>query len=146
MPGATSFVGTWRLVSFEVRYSDGEVAFPYGQGAVGRLTYDARGNMSAQMISPSVPRFSHPDWTRATPDEARAAFLGALSYLGTYEVHEAEGVVTHKVEASLFPNWAGTEQRRRFALSGDCLTLSTPDLPHGERTFVATMIWQRAGD
>jgi hypothetical protein len=41
-------VGSWRLVSFEVRNANGStVAYPFVEDAVGKLTYTADGNMWA---------------------------------------------------------------------------------------------------
>ena len=46
------FVGAWKLVSFERKTTAGEVTYPMGVNPVGRLTYDAFGRMSAQIMRP----------------------------------------------------------------------------------------------
>ncbi|NEO57880.1 MAG: lipocalin-like domain-containing protein [Okeania sp. SIO3B5] len=33
------FVGTWRLVSFELKDINGEVTYPYGKDTIGYLMY-----------------------------------------------------------------------------------------------------------
>jgi hypothetical protein len=41
-------VGTWRLVSFEVRDEDGRITHPLGEDAVGFITYAPDGHMAVQ--------------------------------------------------------------------------------------------------
>ena len=43
---ANAFVGFCTLVSYEARDTAGMVQYPLGQGPVGLLAYDARGNVS----------------------------------------------------------------------------------------------------
>jgi hypothetical protein len=119
------FVGAWKLISFERRTTaGGEVTYPMGQNPVGRLTYDALGRMSAQIMRPDRPKFQAGDAARTgTAEEKIAAFDGYTAYYGTYTVNESERVVTHHVEASLYPNWVGTDQRRPYEFVGDQLTL-----------------------
>jgi hypothetical protein len=44
---APSLLGTWRLVSYEARDSEGRVQYPLGENVSGLLVYDSGGNMSA---------------------------------------------------------------------------------------------------
>ena len=46
---ANSFVGTWRLISFEARTSSGEVSYPFGRDAGGYLIYGQEGYTAAVM-------------------------------------------------------------------------------------------------
>ena len=62
---------------------------------------------------------------------------------GRYTVHE--GRVLHHVETSLFPNWVGGAQERRYKLDGDRLPLSTAPLLQGGRERRALLVWERAG-
>jgi hypothetical protein len=41
------FIGTWKLVSFEMRSADG-VTYPFGNDPVGYLMYNDEGYMSAR--------------------------------------------------------------------------------------------------
>jgi len=70
------FAGTWRLVSYESRDSAGKVEYPWGRDAIGRLSYDARNNMSAMLMKPGRPLFASQDLRRGTDAEVRAAYLG----------------------------------------------------------------------
>lgn len=114
------FVGNWKLVSFEMRLSNGKVFFPMGQSPVGRLTYDEKGNMSVIIARSERPFMSTDDKARASPKEKTEAFDGFEAYLGTYAVDRSEKSVTHGVKSALFPNWAGILQKDSIGLRGIC--------------------------
>jgi hypothetical protein len=127
MVDSNPFVGTWKLVSWEITRPDGTIDHLYGKDVVEYLIYTADGHMSAEIMDPDR-RQSDPDFplepasaqTLSDPDRARA-YSTYLSYCGTYTV---EGdVVTHHVKAGLIPSWTGSEQPRRFGFEGDRLIL-----------------------
>lgn len=66
-------VGTWRLVSFEVRDVDGGVTHPFGRAAAGFLTYTADGYMSAQLGRADRAPLTVGDWLAASDAEVAAA-------------------------------------------------------------------------
>src|SRR6266536_2975181 len=101
------FVGTWTLVSFEFRLSDGTVTYPMGRQATGMLMYDANGHVSAQMMRVDRPLFASGDQQKGTSEEVRTAVEGYVSYFGDYEVNEEEKAVIHRTKGSLFPNLVG---------------------------------------
>jgi hypothetical protein len=145
-PGARSrLVGTWRLVSIEERDAGGQVVTPmdYGPNPVGILIYDATGHMSVHAMRRGRPRLDSDDVHRATPEQAKAAFVGYNGYFGTYEVDEQAGVVIHYVEGGLIPNWEGGQQRRRFTLSGDTLILQPPPIQAAGQARTRRLTWQR---
>ena len=118
MADSNSFVGTWKLVSWEVRQPDGTIHYLYGRDVVGYLIYTADGYMSAEIMDPDR-RQSNPDFplemaaaqTLPDPDRVRA-YSTYLSYCGTYTV--GGNTVTHHVKAGLIPSWTGSEQPRSF--------------------------------
>jgi hypothetical protein len=118
MMDSNPFVGTWKLVAWEITQPDGTIRFLYGKNVVGYLLYTADGYMSAEIMDPDRQQ-SDPDFpleiaakqTLGDADRARA-YSTYLSYCGTYTV---EGdTVTHHVKAGLIPSWTGSEQPRRF--------------------------------
>ena len=116
------FVGTWKLVSYEVGASH-----PMGRDAVGFLIYDADGRMSFQVMRSGRPKFrasggSRGGYEAGTAEEVMSAYRGYIAYFGTYEVNEEGRIVTHHMEGSLFPNWVDRDQIEFFELSGDRLT------------------------
>lgn len=58
-----------------------------------------------------------------------ALFKSMLAYGGTLRIEGADRFIT-RVDVSWQPAWVGTEQTRLYALQGDVLTLSTPEMEH----------------
>jgi hypothetical protein len=121
------------------------VDYPYGSRPVGLIAYEKDGCMAVQVMGERRALFSTLDKSSGTVEETRNAFLSYEAYFGTFEVDEATGSVIHRVEASLFPNWIGTEQRRRASISGSRLTLETPPLPYEGSMMTRALVWERIG-
>ena len=118
MAASNPFVGTWKLVSWEVTQPDGTVQYLYGKEVVGYLIYTADGYMAAEIMDPdrqqsdpSFPLELAAAQTLPEPDRVRA-YSTYLSYCGTYTVDG--DTVIHHVEAGLIPSWTGSEQVRPF--------------------------------
>jgi len=137
------FTGIWKLVSSEFRLLDGKVVYPYGRDAVGILMYSAGGHMCVQIMRPDRLKFASGDRLMGTAEETRSAYEGYAAYYGTYEVNEEEGIVIHRTEGNLFPNWAGVAQKRFFELSDDMLTLSTPEVCLRGQQMTGILHWKR---
>ncbi|MDX1478838.1 MAG: lipocalin-like domain-containing protein [Saprospiraceae bacterium] len=133
------FVGSWELKQWVVERSDGQTAFPFGEDAQGRIAYDAFGNMSVQIMQHNRPPFSSDDPLEGQPEEVLEAYQSFIAYCGSYEVIADSNQVVHHIEISSFPNWAGQEQRRYYAFTGDTLTLSTDFI--GSRRH--QLIWEK---
>lgn len=114
-------VGNWTLVSYVTENPDGTRGKPYGD-AVGRLSYDAHGNMAGQVMRPGRLEVTPGDWQS---QQVRSAYAGYIAYFGTYEVNAAGDTVMHHVQGSLNPGWVGGTQVRRMQFEGDLLILST---------------------
>lgn len=137
---AALFIGSWTLLSYEMRLSSGTVEKPLGEHPRGRILYLKNGQMSAQVTGSEFHSLANEDPRDATPDEAGRAWRNYIGYWGTYAVDAAAGVVIHTVEGAWFPNWVGQQQVRKYRLAGDQLTLeaSTP-------AWRATLVWRRIG-
>ena len=144
-PSTISIAGAWRLVTFEFRKSEGTVIYPFGEHAQGTIVYTEAGRYSAQLMRRDRPRFAVGDQMRGSPDEMVANFKGCISYFGAYEINLANGVIVHHVEGSLFPNMEGVDQVRSFALTGDCLQLTTQSIPFDGERAVGVLLWERIG-
>ncbi|MBI3471134.1 MAG: lipocalin-like domain-containing protein, partial [Candidatus Solibacter usitatus] len=103
-----------------------QVSYPFGAQALGRISYDAGGRMSAQLMRPDRAN---------SPLEA---YQGYAAYFGTYDVDETAHTVIHHVEASLFPGWIGTNLKRAFEFSGNRLILTAVS-----REDTLTLVWER---
>ena len=117
-------LGNWKLVKYEVFDENGS-ARP-GRFDVGRVAYDASGEMTAHLMHVGSPGGND------------HAYLG---YFGPFTVDAAKGTVTHHVIGSSNASWIGTDQVRYYAFSadGDQLTLSVKS---GERV-TQTLTWVR---
>jgi hypothetical protein len=136
-----SFLGLWRLVSYELKRADGQVTFPLGKDAVGYLIYNESGHMSVAIMSASRPKFSSEVAQGGTNTEKVTAFDTYLSYCGKYKVQGTK--VIHHVEVSLYPNWVGVDLERAFEFEGDRLSLSAPTSSRSGVQYMARLVWER---
>lgn len=114
------FIGTWNLVS-NSKQEDGQLKFPFGEDAVGYLTYDTVGKMSAQMMA------------MGRNDQSQ----GYMAYFGGYEINTENETVTHKQTGNLDPKQVGTNRVRAYKFVGDRLHL----VPLEDKT--RTVIWEK---
>jgi Lipocalin-like domain len=140
---ASTLLGTWQLVSYQARDSEGQIHCPLGEQVSGQLIYDSAGNMSAHAMRNDRPCFASKDPARGTDAEIRAAFEGHVSYFGTYTIDPQTQTVTHHVRGASFPNWVGSDQLRYYRFDGSRLLLSTPPLLEGGQSFEYLLIWER---
>jgi hypothetical protein len=133
-------VGTWTIVSWEQKKSDGTKLQHFGAKPMGIAFFDAGGRyVITVMRSDRAKHASNALW-QGTAEENKATADGTQTYFGTYAVSEADSSIAIHVEASSFPNWNGTSQRRMVAITEDQLTLTVRP-PSGENVDV---VWKRA--
>jgi hypothetical protein len=139
-------VGSWRLVSYEVRdEAGGFVGHPLGDDARGYLVYTADGFMSTQVMRLHRPWYRSGGFGDGTVTESAEAARGYVAYAGTYHV-DGDSVVVHEPAVSLFPNWVDTTVARKALLVEPRLELTTPKpLPYGGQQLVAVLVWERVG-
>lgn len=140
----SNFAGTWKLVSWESKSTDGQIIHPFGENPIGYITYSESGYMSATIMKTHRPNievsladlmnarkiFLKP-WLLVTAGKYVKAMIRYLqasanyvSYSGKYEI-QAETVI-HDVDVSLIPDWIGIKLERKFQFIGDRLVLVTP--------------------
>jgi len=142
---ANRFAGTWKLIAIERLGSKGELLPPAAPPAFGSpnptgfVVYDAAGYMGMTIMQSGRPKFAG---VQPTADEAKAAFLGYVSYCGTFSVN-ADGVVTHHIQTSLNPNNTGTDERNSVQFSGNRLVLKPP---RGVDGIQSQLTWERMPD
>ena len=136
-------IGGWRLRSWVSIADDGSQSRPMGDAPDGLLAYTATGTMIGIMGPDARPRFATDDVTGGTPEEQAQAFGTFIAYGGRYAIDG--DTVTHHVETSLFPNWIGTEQQRRWSLdaSGRQLTITSPPQVLGGESRIQRLTWER---
>lgn len=144
---AARFAGSWKLVSYERRTPTGEVSYPYGKDAVGWISYDGQGHMSAQIMKRDRDRFDADTPLGGTPNEKVKAFEEYIAYCGTYTVNAASGTVVHHVQASLYPNWVGKDQTRHFEFANGNLILTVKNGSgngSGPAGSTSRLVWTRS--
>ena len=146
MTDGAQLVGGWRLRSWITLGDDGSETLPMGDAPTGLLAYTDGGTMVALMARADRPPFDSHDLTGGTADEQAHAFSTFVAYAGRYRI-EGDTII-HTVETSLFPNWVGTVQRRRWTLSDDdgTLTLESPPLAFRGVTGRQRLIWTRVDE
>ncbi|MFC2028271.1 lipocalin-like domain-containing protein [Chloroflexota bacterium] len=137
-----SIVGTWRIVSTEVRSEDGHVSYPDGHNSRGYLIYSDDGYFSITIMKSDRSRYASDDFRGGTTEELAKAAETYVAYCGRYSLSESS--VTHHIDASLFPNWVGADQQRFIEFDGDKLLLSTPPFLIYDKQQRAYLIWERA--
>ena len=121
-------VGTWALISLEVRRSDGTITHPLGPSPAGRFMFDADGNFSAQSMNPDR-RDDDPD--------------GYMAIWGTYEVDEQRQVFTLTFIGSNQPASIGVRTVRHVNFKDGVAVFSTdPQVIDGlaQQTFIT---WEK---
>jgi len=136
------FVGTWKLLTYEVSRANGEVTFPKGRQPVGVLEYTREGRMSAQIMPEASATFPADHYNTATREQLRAALLDYVAYFGTFTVDEKEKKVIHHVLGSINPGFLRTDQKRSYEFSGNRLILSLTRTVGGEEQSIR-LTWER---
>lgn len=139
------FRGVWKLVSCDAARRNGGTVPVYGKNPIGRLYYDAAGNMSVHIMRAGRPAVKGVTKFRDRPDEMRLAYEGYEAYLSTCEVDPELHIIRHEVIGSLFPNWTGSTQVRFYEFQGDDrLTVSTAPIGASSTLeTVVTLVWER---
>jgi hypothetical protein len=137
------FDGQWQVLAWEQVYDDGRRELPMGEQLEGFIRYSPDGRMVCMISRADRARFELGGQWNAPDEEKARAYDSMLCYAGRYRV---EGdTVTHLVDMSLFPNWKGGEQKRRFALRPDGTLELTARLEAGTpQARTARLVWRRA--
>ena len=118
-------VGTWRLVSWEVKKADGRIYLPFGQDLDGYIGYTAQGRVSVFM----------------------RLQLKTVFYAGTYDIEGNE--ITHHVTVADRLSTEGRDLVRTVLFEGARISLTTIEPP--PRTLVentetgdtSRLVWER---
>ncbi len=138
------FVDIWNLISCDAVRKNGCVLPIYGKKPVGRLFYDANGNLSVHIMKDGRPNFVNATKFRASAMEMRAAYEVYEAFFSTYDVDQENGVIIHHLIGGLFPNWIGSDQSRYYKFDGDRLILSTDPIGAiSNRKTIVTLVWEK---
>ena len=137
-----ALVGSWTLVS-NTTDPAGKKSPTLGMDPRGTLIFAPDGRYSFIMARAGLPRFVGNNRERGTDDENRAVVTGTFAHAGRYSVDERGGTFSWQVEASTFPNWENTVQRRSFKIVGDELHYTSPSASNAPGTALQA-VWRRA--
>jgi hypothetical protein len=145
--GENPLIGCWKLISCVAIRSHGNRVPVYGKNPIGRLYYDAAGNMSVHIMRPGR---AGPEGVSdlACGDKPPDGVLGGYqAYFSTYSVNAELKIVRHEVLGSLYPNWTGSTQVRYYEMRDpDHLLLRSA--PIGSRCRngpIFELEWERIG-
>ena len=136
-------VGTWTLVSWDQMNADGTAFQQFGASPKGIAFFDTGGHYIITVMRSDRPKYAIDNFgqiAQATAEENKATAQGTITYFGTYSVNEADRTIDIRVEASSFPNWNATDQKRFFEVTEDQLKLTVRP-PRGGSVDV---LWKRA--
>jgi hypothetical protein len=136
---AKDLVGTWIAVS-NVSDQGGVKSQPYGSTPLGILIFSADGHYGLLLSRNDLPKFASNSRTNGTAEENKAAVQGTISHFGRYTVSETDKAILFKIDASTYPNFNDTEQKRPFTLAGDELSYTVPSFSGGGS---AVSVWKR---
>jgi hypothetical protein len=140
-----ALLGTWSLVSLVTIAPDGRRSFPFGEDAVGLLSYSGDAHVAASVMAGARRKVGVPvEQLARSPLRhplAGLRFLAAaarfVAYSGRYLVDGDH--VCHDVEVSSVPDWVGSRLTRRISFEGDALVLTFTD-PLGDENRAT---WRR---
>lgn len=81
---------------------------------------------SRSVMRGDLPKVASNNMQTSTVEESQKIAHGSIAYYGSWTANEADKTVTVNIEGATFPNYAGAEQKRGFAISGDVLTITNP--------------------
>jgi hypothetical protein len=131
--------GSWRLISFQLKVvgEDTEPKNIFGPNPVGRIIFSPEHRV--------VVFISRAGRRPPTSESEAAALLSSMTaYTGKFRL-DGDKFIT-QVDGAWNEIYKGSEQVRYFELSGDRLSIRTPEQESailiGKRT-VATLVWER---
>jgi len=137
---AQQIQGTWILVSI-YNEKDGKRIEQFGPNPRGIHIFTPEGYVTQIMMPESLPKIASGNRKECTPEECRAVATGVIAWIGKYTVNEKDKEVNYTIQASSFPNFEGTPQKRTMTIEGDMLKLVNPTTALG--TGVNYSTWKR---
>ncbi len=136
-----TIIGTWRLLSLELRKETGEVIFPLGKEVKGLLLYQNDGFMSGIISGEGRPNVSVPAAVGIPDAERLAISKNFIAYSGRYSIDNDK--IVHSVEVSFVPNLMGNSSHiGTFSLIGDNLSIKSKQLSKKNKNYLI-VIWER---
>ena len=137
------FIGQWRLQSWKITDSEGQVRSPLGENGKGYIFYMPNNYMSVHLMNPQFIDFKDIpfDQRAKLPEAELEKFLNSyFSYTGKYTI-DAHSVY-HHVEMCSLPSRIGIVLKRDYQLLDDKLIL-TAKTELNNKFEDAELIWEK---
>ncbi len=137
-------VGTYRLVTTEVKDAGGGWQRTPNYDSVGYITYSDTGYMGVHVMPQNRTPFGD---TQPTAAEAQAALRGYTAYYGPYSVHTDEDdkfLIHHRV-GQIDPGGVA-DAKRFYDLAGDRLVLTPAPASGRKEDATRHVVWERLPD
>ncbi len=133
--------GTWRLVSYQEKLSNGDVVNPYGDTPQGVAIFEPGGYVSVQIMK--IPRVSFSSgYDRATVEQVKAVHQAYLAYYGTWAIDENQSALIENIKASNQPYLNNQMTTQRYDFEGKRLNLRTVLTDRGDEHSVL-FVWEK---
>jgi hypothetical protein len=136
------FAGSsWTLVSGTVDRGGRKVRLivPRLQGF---LMFEANNHFLMVITHFGHSKFGSKNGWEQTPGGGHSNWQRSVACFGRYSINESDHTISAHIDASTFPKWVGTEQKRQYTAVGDKLKWTNASLSGAGRT--ADLVWKRA--
>jgi hypothetical protein len=118
-------VGAWITVSITSE-RDGKKIEPFGPDPRGIQIFDVSGRFAIIAMRKDLPVVASNNRQTVSAEESIKITRGSMAYFGSWTANDDDRILTMRIDANTFANFAGTVQKRRFTIVGDQLTINNP--------------------
>lgn len=140
---ASALIGTWKQLSGTmVEEGSSESRSNLSAAPNGYVNFSAEGRLILLSVDSARRK---PAGEVPTPAEAEALYRSMIAYAGSYAVEGNK--VTYDLDVAWNESWTGTKQVRYWEVSGDRLTITTPEIvnPLTGRRSVFRLTFRKVG-
>ena len=117
------------------------VDVPDPAGLQGFLMFDANNHFLMVITHFGHSKFGSKNGWEQTPGGGHSNWQRSVACFGRYSINESDHTISAHIDASTFPKWVGTEQKRQYTAGGDKLKWTNAALSGAART--ADLVWKR---
>lgn len=133
-----SFIGVWKLMSFEQIFNDNTISYPYGKKAIGYLIYTID-YVSVHIMRDKRSKCISDDISITSFEEEIEISKNYTGYTGTYTIDYNTSTIIHYPEICSFSNVVNTTLKRKYSFLNSKLVL-IDEQP--EKKFLYRLVWE----
>ena len=120
------FIGTWKLLKWSATGTEGMVHFPFGEDALGFITYTDQYQMNVMLMKADRNHLDKNILSKSNKSlDIIDAYHSYISYGGQFEVIPEENLIIHRITMSSYPNWTNKNEKRKYEFYNNQLILET---------------------